>query len=110
LSGNREEYLLYHESSSELKLAEKWDNLPDECKFCEQLGAFSVCKLKESEEESSCPLNDLVCKQCQYYCDVYNRAKDIMDYGFCSEREIQILNDETACQYFKEYKGDKNNE
>lgn len=100
----REDYLAYHESSEELSLADEWDNLPEECKFCLQLGALNTCKLKK-DDQNTCPLNDLECKQCQFYCLVFNKEGELMDYGFCSEREIQITNDEMACQRFKEYEG-----
>lgn len=110
MSGGKEDYYEFHESSFELAEAEDFEkNVPDECKGCEQLSYFHCCKLKyDPDEEYECPLLSLLCKQCQFYCSVHNQEGEEMDYGFCSEREIQLLNDECACQHFREWEGGLN--
>ena len=104
MCGSRSDYLEYHESDFDLKMADVWDNLPDECKHCEQLGFFNSCKLKADDEEE-CPLENLMCEDCQYYCTIVNREGETLDYGFCSEEETYLEDHNRACQHFTKYEG-----
>ena len=108
---DREEYLLYHESKDDLARADEFDNLPDECKHCTQLSCFNLCKLADYRVDawdSDCPLEHLLCEDCQFYCEIVQKDGTKLDYGFCSEKEHELEFQERACQGFTPYeKGNK---
>lgn len=112
LIGSREEYLEFHESSFELAIQEEYDNLPDECQTCTQLGFFNNCKLakyKVDEFDCTCPLEYLTCEQCQFFCRIVQQDGTPIDYGFCSEKEHELQLQERACQGFVPYEERKKN-
>lgn len=73
---------------------------------------FNSCKLQKyrvDEFDSDCPLQFLLCKNCQYYCNIVEQDGTIYDYGYCTEKATDLWAQENACDCFVEYKKEGNN-
>ena len=97
-------------SDFELRIGE---DVPDECKGCNQLTLFNSCKLSKHKAkffDFDCPLDFLLCENCQYFCKIVKQDGSELDFGYCIEKGTDLCFQERACDCFTEYKGETNNE